>query len=308
MSFSFLKAPNARFVGIAPHKLSASLKDFMALNKEVETPDVYHLWLLYSVSKAMGSNIAWGPERSLFTVTVKKGEDEEVISILDPDSFEGITESAKPNILGPEDVQVLSANVQPMAALMFQLVGCLQVKPLKQSNLKGYHASSGNLPTFSGELEALRYISSLTPPVTANDEFVGLRTSKKFLAYHSTATSTPSLLLEAHNSMPSFLADLITEEAVEAAEAAKANFASLDAASRIPTFAIAVAWLWFEATGQDRGGDKWYQGKKAVDEMAAHTLIKVRAAMKLYIKAQKVVGDDATAEDIIASLGFVDEK
>jgi len=298
----FLKNVNSKFVGLPPHRISANLRDFIAANADIETPDVYFLWLFYTVSFAMGAEIPLKPADKVGTMMVETGDgDAEVTIFRLPDD---IRPTQKRGFVDPEQAQILSTNAQPMAALVLQLVGCMQVKPLKMANLKGYHASSGSLAPFSGELEALRYVSSCMEGVSGNERIRELRLAKKFLMYHTTATSTPGLVIEAHESMPDFMKPLISDQDIRFAEDAKAAYDSLEAASRISSRAVAAAYLWFEATGQDRGGEKWYQGKKAVDELPPHMLIKLRAAMKLYIKEQKATDDDATAQDIIQSLGI----
>lgn len=298
MSFDFLTNVNAKFVGLAPHTLESNLGDFIKNNKDVEMPDAAYLWLFYSVAVAMGAKLPLKGE--LFVAKGTVGGQEVDFSLSDIPA--GLEDSKVKGYVGPEMAAILSSNIQPMAALVFQLVGCHQIKPLKAANLKGYHASMGGLAPFDDELLALGYVSSLMDHVASDSRFIDLRARVKFLKYHSTATSSPALVLEAYNAMPSFLQPMISEEAVNAAKAAVKEFDSLEAASDIPSLALATAWLWFEATGQDRGGEKWYQGKKAVDELAPHILIKLRAAMKLYIKSQKAIGDDESAADLIRGL------
>jgi hypothetical protein len=180
---------------------------------------------------------------------------------------------------GP-DTQVLAEGVTPAAfrALLsdsgaaiywlLDLTACHQIKPLKAMNISNFFRMSSRINITGREiLKVLEYASSAIEKITQNNALMALLNNNTFMTYHTSFSSTATLVQEMLSSSPGvtnvmFSAATRTAVANSAAHLHdQALNASISQQAILATYAYLVAF--------SKLPENWFQGEKAKSSLPA---------------------------------------
>jgi ribosomal protein L12E/L44/L45/RPP1/RPP2 len=157
------------------------------------------------------------------------------------------------------------------------LVACQQVRALDDSNLTQFCKMTGAPPLPSRVQLYLRYFAATQLELSDVTDIIEKFSDNKFFEYHTTASSTPNLCLEALAEAPNMSLFTFTEEvAIKEASIAEND---LEAARRIHPVTLVKVHAIHEAAGTLP--PKWYMGEKAVARFSG----KKYSAMVKFLKA-----------------------
>lgn len=152
-------------------------------------------------------------------------------------------------------------------SMFTELLMCHQVSRLNTENIDNYFQSKEN-PTIKSRtvLKMLDSSYRLFPQMTADSQSKQLIGTAPFLKYHTSASSTPLLILKAHSDLGDIGDTVFSQAGLDAARAARDDLHDLSLSNQIPSRDIAVAHAYLAAN--EILPSNWYQGKRAVDASA----------------------------------------
>jgi len=174
------------------------------------------------------------------------------------------------------------------------LVSCHQVSALSESNVTNYFASKGADVMPWKILDVIGYLSSIVPKFAELDEFNGILDRSTFVAYHTSASSSASLLMRAVEAAP--FDGIFTDEEIAAADDSITNFHSIGAAQRIPSRALVMTSVILQSL--DVLPSNWYMGKKAVSAYSPAKYATLISIMKKAIRIATNIDNLDSASDL----------
>jgi hypothetical protein len=142
------------------------------------------------------------------------------------------------------------------------LIACMQVKPLKNKNIKGYFMSQDGTKVGGGAIrEWLEPVAKIIPKLAGDPIIAARLTQNKFMTYHLGFSSTANILTE----MVAFLGGpvnaVVSPATVAAITASSQAPHSQPLNALIPEMAILAGMAYSKALKKDVG--EWYQGEHA---------------------------------------------
>jgi hypothetical protein len=160
---------------------------------------------------------------------------------------------------------MLNQNAQNNFINMFsELIMCHQVSKLDRDNLDNYFASKDNSSIKSRIiLQMLDGGQQIIPRLVTQPGSSALISSAPFLKYHTSASSTPTLIMKSYDDLGTLGDAVFTAAGISAARIARTSLHDLNLSKQIPDRDIAMAHAYLDAVGVLP--NNWYQGKRAVD-------------------------------------------
>lgn len=175
------------------------------------------------------------------------------------------------------------------------LVACHQVSSLNESNVTNYFTSKGSDTIPWKVLDVVGYLASVLPKFAELDGFDAILRRSTFVGYHTSASSSASLVMRANDAAP--FSGVFTEDELSAAQDSLDEFHSIGTAQLIPSRALVMTSIILQCL--DVLPANWYMGKKAVAAYSPVKYAKLMALMKKAIKLSTSIEEIEEASDIL---------
>jgi hypothetical protein len=155
---------------------------------------------------------------------------------------------------------------------MMDLTTAWQVKSLRGRNIDNYFASHQLLVNPESIMRDIHYFASKLPKLISRADMLARLDKNAWLIYHTTATSSPALILKLIVALKSFamtdtqINSFLQDNALTVVTAAARAPWDQVLASRITASTIAKTAVYLAAA--KKLPDNWYQGRKALDSLS----------------------------------------
>lgn len=147
---------------------------------------------------------------------------------------------------------------------LVDLVACNQVKKLNASNVKNYMAAQGNRNVGGSSIALLVDVAStFYPQIMASDTLRAMVEDTSFTRYHTTAVSTPGLMMRVIENLGRDAANVFPLDVIETVKVCIDEHWDTALTGEIPQVYIAITRAFLEATG--RLPENWWQGMRALN-------------------------------------------
>jgi hypothetical protein len=195
---------------------------------------------------------------------------------VDPDASEAEKENSKKIILQYQ----MHRDSAVYANWYLILVACTQVRELSPSNLEQFGKMTKYGAMSQTMIRFLNYFAASQDDLTQNEALADRFISNKYFEYHTSASSTPRLCMDAMDDADGL--DVFTEEEQSLVRSAVNTPSSMDNARTIPRMTLIKARAILDANGTLP--DTWYMGQRAVDGFSGSRYSAMVKGLKMYYK------------------------
>lgn len=183
---------------------------------------------------------------------------------------------------------------------LVELVAAEQSGSLRERNYESYFKMSQGEVAVGKIILVVKWVAATTPKLMENEDLQEEAANVPWLKYHTAAASTPQLVQKFMNETGELhtFSDDVRNTVREAVE----NFWLLEPTYRIPQNIVAHTYVYLESTNQLP--DNWYQGIRAINNMAGYMRTRYRTIYKRYVNFKAGVAD-IEAADALAALRVI---
>jgi hypothetical protein len=175
---------------------------------------------------------------------------------------------------------------------MIEYIAAEQSRNLDDSNVGNYLARALVTANAAQIVAWVRYAATVTSRINLAGEIEEATHSNKWLDYHTTGVSSPSVVKKYLEDCPQQLSRLVTQATKDLVDGAFENRRDSRAADGIPQKLLALAYTWNMVC--DHELDKWFQGKRAYEQYAGKQVRMWASTMRAIL--DKMVNADAVAD------------
>nr|UNI74156.1 MAG: hypothetical protein [brine shrimp yue-like virus 3] len=146
------------------------------------------------------------------------------------------------------------------------LTSCFQTKPLSESSINNFFKSMETTCPDTKILSSIfKYAKSVLPIFMRDKETRKRLRQIPFMVYHTSACSTPHILVRVISELGSMASVYFSESEKNVILDAKNHYWDLEKARQIPTRCIAIAHTYLSVMGKQI--PNWYQGNKSIQDI-----------------------------------------
>jgi len=276
-----------------PMKVSFDYKEHLAINEIDHSAVNAIIWAMLVEARVMfGARIVVTGKDNVPCTGVRLVDNSEKKLLLgDP-----YPAGTKDDIITEDNFVFIRELAIKIPRIILELVGAHQVGSLRDRNVESYFKMAQADISVEKIMKTIHFLSLLLPKIVENPLFQAKIKDTVWLTYHTAAASSQQLVNKFIEETKGLLT--ITPETKTLVAAALAEPWKIDVINKIPKRAIALTYVYLDATGQLP--DKWFQGIKAFNAMATMDKVKFKAVFIKYSALNAQVVTVEGAADIAA--------